>query len=430
MSNLHISNPKRKINLKTGKASWFDYYAGYSTEFVEDIINFLDISRESIILDPWNGSGTTTQVSSNLGYKSIGFDINPVMIIVSIAKNLDMGALERIKNEMPKISSLANEITIDSKLLESDLLNGWLHTNSIRPFRKLEESFLSIHGIEKDYLKIADYQNITPIIAFYYVALFKTVKELLSSFKSSNPTWIKRPRDESDKITLVDSDVNATFFKYVNQMISAVDDIREMNMSSQTVISLASSEELPLTDSTIDVVIASPPYCTRIDYAIATILELSILGYSDPKNLKNLRSKMIGTPTVNRDIDKPRNQWGTSANKVLARMSEHESKASYSYYYKIYFQYFNSIYNSLQEIDRVLKNDSYSVFVIQNSYYKDFLIDLSMIFTEMASEFSWYLHEKASYKKNTLAGIHKGTKKYRDSSSVEETVLIFKKTKK
>lgn len=35
----------------------YHYYAGYSDEFVEDIINsYLDLSSKEIVLDLWNGS--------------------------------------------------------------------------------------------------------------------------------------------------------------------------------------------------------------------------------------------------------------------------------------------------------------------------------------------------------------------------------------
>ena len=62
-------------------------------------------------------------------------------------------------------------------------------------------------------------------------------------------------------------------------------------------IALGSSAHLPLDTSSIDAVITSPPYCTRIDYVIATLPELAILGLR-PDELKGLRDKMIGTPTI------------------------------------------------------------------------------------------------------------------------------------
>ena len=44
-----------------------------------------------MILDPWNGSGTTTYAASQLGYTSRGLDLNPVMNIVARAPTAAVG---------------------------------------------------------------------------------------------------------------------------------------------------------------------------------------------------------------------------------------------------------------------------------------------------------------------------------------------------
>ncbi|WP_017756784.1 DNA methyltransferase [Calidifontibacillus oryziterrae] len=428
MKKVDLRNPKRNFNLKTGRASWYDYYAGYSTQFVEDIIKYINPVKNSIIFDPWNGSGTTTHIASKLGYKSIGYDINPVMIIVAKAKRIDYPSLQSLKNKTDSIINLAKAHRISDLEVLNDPLSAWLQPSSVIPFRQIETAFLIANNCSKKDLSSNNYEGISNLISFYYVALFKTVKELLSGFRSSNPTWIKRPKNNNEKININSIDVYNTFSFYVNQMIDAVNNAEEDSCGfGNSNISLASSVSLPLHDNSIDAVITSPPYCTRIDYAIATILELAILGYSDNKKLKTLRDKMIGTPTISRLIGEPHEMWGKSANNILELISKHESKASKLYYYKVYFQYFSSIYSSLEEINRVLKPNSYCVFVVQNSYYKDILVDLSKVFIDMTQQFSWVLDNKFAYKKNTIAGIHKNNNKYRKSSKVDETVLIFKK---
>ena len=40
------------------------------------------------MLDPWNGSGTTTYAAAQLGHSSIWLDLNPVMVIVARARLL------------------------------------------------------------------------------------------------------------------------------------------------------------------------------------------------------------------------------------------------------------------------------------------------------------------------------------------------------
>lgn len=202
----------------------------------------------------------------------------------------------------------------------------------------------------------------------------------------------------------------------------------QKKVKNRAIISVNTSESLPLSSNSVDAIITSPPYCTRIDYAIATVLELAILGFSSENYLTELRNKMIGTPTIIKEPIEIKKEWGTFANTFLKLVAEHESKASRSYYYKVYLQYFNSMYNSIKEINRVMKGGSYCILVVQDSYYKDILIDLSTIFSEMGESLSWRVENKISYQnKRTLASIHQDTRKYRKSSAVSESALIFQK---
>ena len=81
-----IANPKRPLTCSDStKASWFNYYAGYSDAFVADVLRKLPLDTESILADPWNGAGTTTQIAHERGLACYGFDINPAMMIVAKA---------------------------------------------------------------------------------------------------------------------------------------------------------------------------------------------------------------------------------------------------------------------------------------------------------------------------------------------------------
>src|SRR5207244_1397194 len=65
---------------------WYRYYAGYSPEFVEDALASLDLEDGATILDPWNGSGTTTAVAHERGYSALGYDANPALVLAARAR--------------------------------------------------------------------------------------------------------------------------------------------------------------------------------------------------------------------------------------------------------------------------------------------------------------------------------------------------------
>lgn len=426
-----LRNPKLKSN-EIGKSRWYDYYAGYSMDFVEDIINYLDLPNNSIIMDPWNGSGTTTQIAEEKGYPVFGFDINPVMVMVAIARRLDSSVYE-------SINGICNEIISKSKkygasfVLKGDPLLTWFCLDTVVIIRKVERALQEILISKQKYEFIninKKYDKISSLAAFFYVGLFRTVKELLKCFKSSNPTWIKTPLKDEDKLTYSKDYMLILFKRHISEMaISIIPNGKNKSATPNVNIKVSSSENIPLDNKSVKAVISSPPYCTRIDYAIATKVELAVLGFSMEKNLTDLRKSMIGTPTINNMSLNNLNEWGTNAIDLLHKVKHHSSKSSNSYYYKNYLQYFNSMYLSLIEINRTLCHDGYTVMVIQDSYYKDVHVDLSQIITEMTSHLSWSIIEKFEfYKKQTLGGINTHSGKYRSSASAVESVLIFKKS--
>ena len=87
-----IENPKRFVLSNKSKAGWVDYYAGYSNGFAKSILESSNLPRRAVVVDPWNGSGTTTEIASILGLKGYGFDVNPVMLIVANAFQRAQGA--------------------------------------------------------------------------------------------------------------------------------------------------------------------------------------------------------------------------------------------------------------------------------------------------------------------------------------------------
>ena len=96
MQRQDIRSPKRQRRNPTTKEAWFDYYAGFSVDFVSDTIRAMDLPRSALIFDPWNGSGTTTTTAHEMGYSSIGIDINPSMVVVARSKLLSKGVAESL----------------------------------------------------------------------------------------------------------------------------------------------------------------------------------------------------------------------------------------------------------------------------------------------------------------------------------------------
>jgi DNA modification methylase len=422
-----IENPKRFVSSNKSKAGWVEYYAGYSNGFAKSLLESSDLPPQAVIVDPWNGSGTTTEIASILGFKGYGFDVNPVMLIIAKARMLS-------RPTKPSINPLTNKIIESAKIREapvlaSDPLEFWFKPNGIAAIRRLEWAIQDL-VVETEAYKALDTRDIknelSDIGAFFYNALFRSVRGCLAKFHTSNPTWIRKAQSETEKITYSLTNLTAEFRRQVNGMLKSLEDVPYCHLEADFVLDVASSDALPLEDNTADMILASPPYCTRIDYAMATLPELAILGFSKEK-MRTLRNQMIGTSTISKNRPVLCEEWGKTCIKLLKRIEQHESKASATYYYKNHLQYFDAIFDSLGECRRVLKRGSECVLVVQDSYYKNVHNDLPKIIVEMAEAKGFSIARRRNFKQSrTLAGVNPGTKNYRNTFGALEAVLWLK----
>lgn len=426
-----IENPKRNSQLRLARANWYPYYAGFSPNFVHSLLSSAEVNSDSYIVDPWNGSGTTTVIATSLGYNAYGYDLNPVMVIVAKARLLNQ---REITSLWPLTVDILERLVHNKSkaIIDDDPLCTWLVPNSVNEIRKIEKilQFLLVNEIFYQPLnKQSRFDSISDLAAFFYTALFRTLRVLLKPFLVSNPTWIKKPKQVSDRLQLDSGTILNTFRIEVKNMIyfMDIDRFKDVKLGTQVSITTASSDRLPIANHSVDFILTSPPYCTRIDYAVATMPELALLGYHPNKEFQQLRRKLIGTTTVPRCVTEPIEEWGKTGCQLLKSVAKHPSKASKSYYYKNYIQYFEAIYDSLSELHRILKPNGICVLVVQDSYYKDIHNDLPQIFIEMAENHQFELGRRVDFGSKTLARINPSTRQYHPRSQAIESVLCFVK---
>ena len=168
------------------------------------------------------------------------------------------------------------------------------------------------------------------------------------------------------------------FEKAIDSLMINAEDLSQ-NPNRLPRLELASSLTLPLKNSSVDCIVTSPPYCTRIDYATMTLPELVWLkmGVND---INQLRRNIIGTTTVEKKLQEI--TLTPKAKVILESVQAHDSKASATYYYKNLKSYFMKMELSFLELARVLKKTGSLHIVLQDSRYKDLDLKISEIFTE------------------------------------------------
>jgi DNA modification methylase len=424
---LAICSPKRNPRLQTGWSGFFPYYAGFPEQFAESILRSANLGRNAWVLDPWNGSGTTTYAASKLGIDSVGVDLNPVMAVVARARSLPPSEADALA---PIARDLVARVTSDAQLcLADDPLLKWFGQKTARWIRALERAARGLLVGERTRVESgANFDGISAIASTYYVALFTLVHELSRTFKTSNPTWIRYPTDDERRVGRDCSRLARRYIEIVEEMAVALDEAEERPDRGRVAIKVEDTTNLGRLPRPVDFVLTSPPYCTRIDYTAATRTQLAVLWPLLQTSAADLSLRMTGTVRVPKTAPPPQESWGPTCNAFLKKLSSHSSKASSTYYLKSHLDYFAKMEASLRGVARVLKSDGVAVMVVQDSYYKDVHNDLPLILSEMAWAVGLKLERRENFElRSTLAGSHPHSRNYRAQMTATEAVMCLRR---
>lgn len=429
-SSAKILNPKRHADAEGAQqARLFPYYAGYSAVFAGTLFASLQLDPLTRVLDPWNGAGVTTHTARRFGVRALGQDLNPVMVLIAKAEALSLREVGSLGSTVRTILGATRSFRLGTN--KDDPLNLWFSPATSRSLRSIETAIratLTKLPEEVSERSASKFSEVSSIGAFFYVALFLTARSMLGKFRASNPTWTKSPEKPHLRKHATRTAVRTLFLEHCRRLSSLLA-AHSFNShdASYVRIRVGNSESLAAPDSSVDFVLTSPPYCTRIDYAKATEIELSVLGISG-ENFSALRQSLMGTSSIRSEVLLADARWGKTCNQFLRRMHAHASKASKTYYYKNHLQYFQSLFNSLREIARVLVPSGKCVIVIQDSYYKEVRNDVPKMLVEMAAVHGLALSRKVVFaSKRSMADVNKRAKKYIRQRITRECVLCFSK---
>ena len=388
----------------------YRYYPGYSRSFVRDIL--AEWPRADLVLDPWNGSGTTTAVAAELGLECIGVDLNPAMVVIAKAALLNDDDVTAIRRQAYAVRDIEHGTTpID----DGDPLLEWLDRASVARVRAMQEALVG-----STHLDARDVADLGAAEAFWLTALFQTLRRATRAWHTSNPTWIKRRRG-GEAAGLSSHDI-------VSDMHTAAGGAAAVRVGERVTARamVGDSARLGEYGFTPDLVLGSPPYCTRIDYAVATRVELSVLGLTAVEQ-SALRRRLMGTTTVPRVETVLGDHASPAVRRTLEAVREHPSKASGTYYAKWLAQYFAAYSASLAGVARTTARGGTVGLVVQGSYYKEIEIDLPKITVEILGGLGWLLVRGYDFKaRRSLAQINPRAVAYREGAAPTERALFFR----
>ena len=427
-SGFHLRLKKRTFSwMRTPKQTSkqeakYKYYAGFAGSFVDDVLDRY-ATKGSRVLDPWNGSGTTTSACANRGISSVGMEINPAMLPVSWARLASRDQTFALcgETESLRTSQLADDAPSES----DDLLTVFFTERTAESFRGLRQKLILV--AEKSAADSGSFEA-RAVAGVAFLILAEVLRESLRPLRGTNPSWYSRPRKGKAKI-----DLDATSIQHLLSRSTSA-------MKESALAKTGEREpdhvwpELLLGDSradlaslgSFDLVIGSPPYCTRIDYAVATTPEILALGGIGERSFAALRHNIMGSAITDPCIllaDDGRH--GPLLKTTLELIQNHPSKAASTYYLRYFFRYFEDLLRSLDQIAQVVK-DGQIVLVVQNSYFKNIEVNLRAIVVEHLGSRGFELASSWSHEaRSPIAWSNPRFKLYRSTNISAEDVLVF-----
>lgn len=360
---------------KVGVHAWTNFYASYSETFVESAVKTLKVKETDVVLDPFVGAGTTLIAAKKMGYQSIGFDIDPFSCFLSKAKLSQAIDHKKINKLLRKTNSSIVSATFSQEALQ--LFDEECLQYATAVFNRIKKNIGRSSNFIHELLSDTDNKYDSEIVAL--TALCIGASESAKLMQGSNPTWYRKADvGEKDNLQAL---VNSTQI-VLTKMLKDIDEA-SYSTASSTVYNLDIRDaNNPKYHQIANVIITSPPYLTRIDYAMKHFPNLAIISGLIEFDFTELRKKMIGTPKI---VDKGivNAEWGELCTEVINKIKHHESYASESYYVWTYYQYFKSLYETFIRFKKLLKIDGKGLIILQDSFYKDVHIPLSDIAVEM-----------------------------------------------
>lgn len=323
-----------------------------------------------IVLDPMVGSGTVVRQASELGHQAIGFDMDPLAVLMSKVWTTPVNdmAIERLAaHVLDNARSLSDENLpwIDEGEETKQFVEFWFADPQRSALRCLAAELFKLDQRRLSAGKRAAADVLR--LALSRIIITKNRGASLARDVSHS-----RPHKVME---VSDYEVFSAFDRSVRQVRRLLANAPPLGNVS---VKLGDARYLKhINNGEIDVVLTSPPYLNAIDYMRGHRLSLVWLGYT-LSELRDIRSNSIGAergPNASqssklfRDIQEamgPIDKLPSREASIIARYSE-------------------DVYRFMSEVARVLKQNGKAIFIIGNSCLKDNFIQNSKGLIKAAS---------------------------------------------
>ena len=330
-------------NLKLPVHRWFRYSAGFSANWVKSVLTDYP---HGLVLDPFAGSGTTLLAADECGRNSVGLEAHPFIYRVAQAKLCWDSSTDNLQ-------CLARQIVERSEKLQPEKSESSLLLRCYTPavFTTLDTLRQSVENSRED----------SAAWRLCWLAFVSVLRECSHVGTAQWQYILPGKRKQS---------VSSPTLAFQNQIQIFIRDMCALQTRQvQALAQVACADARNCTsveDSSIGLVITSPPYANNYDYADATRLEMTFMreisGWSDlqdgiRKHLVRSCSQHVSAERLDfrqvlafPGLSPIQEELTDACNRLSAAKETHGGKKAYDAMAAAYFSDMSSVWKALRRV--------------------------------------------------------------------------------
>lgn len=318
------------------------------------------------------GSGTVLRNAVLLGHDTIGYDIDPLAVIISTActHNVKWNRLDSLFNSLLSVAGNLKDGQIHLPWIDNDeatakYVKYWFGLRQRKVLRKLAFALRQLAP------KCGATRNELAVLKLVFSKL------IITKVKGASLAWdVSHSRPHKVRSTNT-FDVWTEIRRAYNDLKAC---LKEIKSSGKAKVYLGDARSMNhLKEQTVDMVVTSPPYLNAIDYLRGHRLSLVWFGYS-VRDLRDIRGGSVGAErSLTSQMASDYGEYVLGAMPTLYGLPNSE--------FQMVLRYIDDAFAVIQEVTRILKRTGKAVFVIGDSCLKGVFIENSSIFRHAAEYF-------------------------------------------
>lgn len=408
LKNAGYSNAENTVDLPRHR--WYYYKEGFSPFLVEKAIEHSGISRDDLIIDPFNGSGTTSLTATTHGYNSLGIEVNPFTSFLSTVKNQNalVTEIKQFKESVLRGIEKGSVSNLNgfSTFTKTEVNSKWLFNDSV---------LSSFEGGWKaaGLLPSEGVQNLMKL------SLLSSAMANCNAKKDGKclrykPNWEQRIFDKDaflksfeENVKKVEEDVETQIIDKVPQIING--DCRSVLEKSRSF-------------NKFKLCITSPPYLNTFDYTDIYRPELFLGKFvNNAPELYDLRLKTVRSHVQAKWELPIMKDFGLLYNESINHINANKTALMHPHIPLMVQAYFEDMYNILCLLKKRADKNAQIWLVVSNSAYANKEIPVDLIIGDIGTKAGWHLREVGVLREIQ----RRKTKHSPDISHLRESVIIL-----